>query len=229
MTRFLHIGWRSFIARPTKAHALNARVSILAQAVFSERRAVSSRKERKRSFSHPGGVVPRFEPSGGESAHDRLIAEMRAVYLAEDVPSYLDDKAQELLAEGRETFRQLKLERQSLVPENRDVHIFLWRGSQATAVFSAALAMAGLQSGVTDLGVSVSKIKENELVPILQKLAGMGTIDPANVAEFVVNIQAGKFREVVPEDLARALWARRNGGVVGGIASMAENLTSAIA
>jgi ATP-dependent helicase Lhr and Lhr-like helicase len=54
------------------------------------------------------------------------------------------------------------------------VHIFLWRGSQATAVFSAALAMAGLKSGVHDLGVSVSKIKESELVPILQKLAGMG-------------------------------------------------------
>jgi hypothetical protein len=69
---------------------------------------------------HPSGVVPRFEPSGGEPAHDRLIAEMRAVYLAVDVPSYLDDKAQELLAEGRETFRQLQLERRSLVAENRD-------------------------------------------------------------------------------------------------------------
>ena len=178
---------------------------------------------------HPGGVVPRFEPSGGEPAHDRLIAEMRAVYLAQDVPSYLDDKAQELLAEGRETFRQLKLERQSLVAENRDVHIFLWKGSQATAVFSAALAMAGLKSGVHDLGVSVSKIKGSELVPILQKLTGMGAIDPATVAEFVANIQAGKFREVVPEGLARALWARRNAAVVGGIASMAENLTWAVA
>lgn len=178
---------------------------------------------------HPGGVVPRFELSGGEPAHDRLIAEMRAVYLAQDVPPYLDDKAQELLAEGRETFRQLKLERQSLVAENRDMHIFLWKGSQATAVFSAALAMAGLKSGMHDLGVSVSKIKGSELVPILQNLTGMGAIDPATVAEFVANIQAGKFREVVPEGLARALWARRNGAVVGGIASMAENLTWAVA
>jgi ATP-dependent Lhr-like helicase len=117
---------------------------------------------------HPGGVVPRFEPSGGEPAHDRLIAEMRAVYLAVDVPSDLDDKAQELLAEGREIFRQLQLERRSLVAENRDVHIFLWRGSQATAVFSAALAMAALKSGAHDLGVSVSKIKESELIPILR-------------------------------------------------------------
>lgn len=75
--------------------------------------------------------------------------------------------------------------------------------------------MAGLKSGVHDLGVSVSNIK---------KLAGMDAIDPATVAEFVANIQAGKFREVVPDDLARALWARRNGDVLGGIASMAEAL-----
>ena len=109
------------------------------------------------------------------------------------------------------------------------MHIFLWKGSQATAVFSAALAMAGLKSGMHDLGVSVSKIKGSELVPILQNLTGMGAIDPATVAEFVANIQAGKFREVVPEGLARALWARRNGAVVGGIASMAENLTWAVA
>jgi hypothetical protein len=66
--------------------------------------------------------------------------------------------------------------------------------------------MAGLKSGVRDLGVSVSEIKESELVPILQKLGGMDTIDPATVAEFVVNIQAGKFREQVPEYLARSLW-----------------------
>jgi ATP-dependent helicase Lhr and Lhr-like helicase len=166
--------------------------------------------------------VPRFEPSAGEPAHDRLIAEMRAVYLADDVPSYLDYKAEELLAEGRETFRQLQLERRSLVAENRDVHIFLWMGSQATAVFSAALAMAGLKSGVQDLGVSVSKIKESELVPILQTLGGMDALDPATVAEFVANIQAGKFREQVPEYLARSLWAVQNLAPIGAITALAN-------
>jgi ATP-dependent Lhr-like helicase len=47
--------------------------------------------------------------------------------------------------------------------------------------------------------VSVSEIKESEFVPILQKLGGMDAIDPATVAEFVENIQAGKFKEQVPE------------------------------
>jgi ATP-dependent Lhr-like helicase len=173
---------------------------------------------------HPGGIVPRFEPSAGEPAHDRLIAEMRSVYLGDDVPSYLDEKARELLAEGRATFRHLGLDRRSLVSENRDMHVFLWRGSLVTAVFGAALAMAGLASGVHDLGVSVSKIKEEELRPILATLGGMHELGPADVAEFVANIKTGKFREAVPDDLARRLWAQQNKVAVGIIASCAASI-----
>ncbi|WP_316395704.1 DEAD/DEAH box helicase [Bradyrhizobium sp. 33ap4] len=170
---------------------------------------------------HPGGVVPRFEPAAGEPAHDRLVAEMRQVYLADDVPPYLDARARDLLAEGRETFRKLELETRSLVSEERDLHVFLWRGSQATAVFSAALAMAGLQSGVHELGVSVSKIKEDEMRPILSKLAKMQKIDPDDVSGFVANIKVGKFREQVPDNLARSLWARQNLDKVTEIPAMA--------
>jgi ATP-dependent Lhr-like helicase len=165
--------------------------------------------------------VPRFEPAAGEPAHDRLIAEMRSVYLANDVPPYLDDKAKVLLSEGRDMFRSLDLEHRWLVPEDRDMHVFLWRGSQTTAVFSAALAMAGLKSGVHELGVSVSKIKPEELRPILDKLAQMREIDPEDVSEFVANIKVGKFREQVPEGLARSLWAKQNRGKIADISAMA--------
>jgi ATP-dependent Lhr-like helicase len=94
-------------------------------------------------------------------------------------------------------------------------------GSQATAVFSAALAMAGLKSGVHELGVSVSKIKQEELRAILDKLAQMREIDPEDVSEFVANIKVGKFREQVPEGLARSLWAMQNRGKIADISAMA--------
>ncbi|MGY4305146.1 ATP-dependent Lhr-like helicase [Bradyrhizobium sp. USDA 4369] len=170
---------------------------------------------------HPGGVVPRFEPANGEPAHDRLVAEMRSVYLASDVPPYLDEKARKLLSEGREMFRNLDLQHRWLMPEDRDMHVFLWRGSQATAVFSAALAMAGLKSGVHELGVSVSKVKQEELQPILQKLVQMHEFDPAVVSAFVANVKTGKFREQVPEGLARSLWAKQNRGRIADISAMA--------
>lgn len=120
--------------------------------------------------------------------------------------------------------RELDLESRSLVEEERDTHVFLWRGSQATAVFSAALAMAGLQPGVHELGVTVSKIKESELRPILSKLAETRNIDAHDVSEFVANIKVGKFREQVPENLARSLWARQNDDKVTEIPVMAAAL-----
>lgn len=171
---------------------------------------------------HPGGVVPRFEPSDGEPAHDRLIAEMRSVYAARDIPPYLDAKAQDLLEEGRETFGILGLETRSLLPEERHTHVFLWRGSEMCAVFSAALAMAGLKSGVHQLGVSVSDTDEKELKPILRTISQMQAMNPADVADFVSNVKVGKFREQVPDDLARALWARRNQSALATVAEAAR-------
>src|SRR5262249_55102732 len=58
---------------------------------------------------HTGGIVPKFERANVEQAHDRLAAEMRAVYVAADVPPYLDEKSRELLAEGRATFAEHRL------------------------------------------------------------------------------------------------------------------------
>jgi ATP-dependent Lhr-like helicase len=173
---------------------------------------------------HPGGVVPRFERVSVEPADDRLAAEMRAVYLSSDVPAYLDAKAKELLADGRETFRALGLEQESFVTEDRDVHVFLWRGSQATAVFGAALAMAGLAAEVHDFGVTLEKTGLNEILPILTKLGAMASIDPSDMAEFVQNINAGKYRDFVPDGLARSQWARQNAPVVSRIPEIARGV-----
>jgi ATP-dependent Lhr-like helicase len=172
---------------------------------------------------HPGGIVPRFERVSIEPADDRLAAEMRAVYLSSDVPAYLDAKAKELLASGRRTFCELDLERKAFVTEDRDLHIFLWRGTQATAVFGTALAMAGLTAEVHDFGVTLEKTSPIEIQSILATLGAMASIDPADMAAFVKNINAGKFRDFVPEALAHGQWARQNASVVGSVPAMAQN------
>lgn len=173
---------------------------------------------------HPGGVVPRFERADGERLHDRLALEMRKVYRSSDEPQYLDDKAKELLAEGRETFRILGLETVTVVQEEKDLHVFLWRGSQATAVFGAAAAMAGLPGAVHDLGLTLAKTNATEALPRLRGLAAENDIDTAKIAAFVENIAAGKFREQVPQGLARSLWARQNAGEISEVTAMARTL-----
>ncbi|WP_458194187.1 DEAD/DEAH box helicase [Bradyrhizobium sp. UFLA05-153] len=173
---------------------------------------------------HPGGVVPRFERADGERLHDRLAAEMRSVYLSSDEPSYLDRRARELLAEGREAFRSFELDTTSVLQEEKDVHVFLWRGSQATAVFGAAAAMVGLPGHVHDLGLTLS---ETTVGIARSKLAGLAddtASDPARVSAAVQNIAAGKFKDQVPVELARTLWARQNTAEIGAISSIARSI-----
>jgi ATP-dependent helicase Lhr and Lhr-like helicase len=173
--------------------------------------------------SHPGGVIPRFESAAGEPAHDRLIAEMKEVYLSTDVPPYLDTGGRTLLAEGRKTFRDLDLGRRFVVEEDRDIHVFLWKGSAATAAFSAALAMRGVKTQMHDLGVTTSEVELDELRASLRNMS-QARLDAGEVAGFVANIKSGKFKEQVPDWLARDLWASNNVALAAAVAPMAAIL-----
>jgi len=146
---------------------------------------------------HPGGIVPRFEPADGERLHDRLAAEMKNVYLSSDEPTYLDQGARALLAEGRQMFWDLGLATSNVLQEDDDVHVFLWRGSQTTAVFCAAATMTGFRGHVHDMGLTLAKTTISKALPQLRKLAEEGTIDARGIAEFVENISSGKFRDQV--------------------------------
>lgn len=196
--------------------------------VFAGRRwIVESLEDRTKTLQvlpHAGGMVPRFERANIEPAHDALAAEMRAVYLSGDVPPHLDEHGRELLAEGRETFLMQDLDDRFLLEESGDLHVFLWRGSQANAVFGTSLAMAGLAAESHDFGVTISKTTEDEGRALLLKLATMQAPSSADVAEFVENIGAGKFAPYVPDSLARSQWALRNAKIVEGVPEMARSV-----
>lgn len=138
-----------------------------------------------------------------EPIHDELAAEMRAVYLDAETPPYLDAGASTLLAQGRAAFAELKLERVHLLKEGRDLHLLLWRGTAATAVFGAALAMAGLSAEVHDLGVTLPGTSPEQAMPLICKFADLPPPLLEDAAKFVANVKSGKFAEYVPDTLAR--------------------------
>lgn len=196
--------------------------------VFAGRRwlvqSVDDRTKTLQVVPHPGGVVPRFERGSIEPVHDRLAAEMHAVYVADDVPAWLDAKAAELLGEGRKIFRSLKLDSTSLLEEERDLHVFLWKGSQTTAVVGAAFAMAGYAAEPHDFGVTLPKTTSAQATSVLGKLSTMGSLIPDDVAAFVENIRVGKFAEFAPEALLRGQWARQNAPIIERIPAIARDV-----
>ncbi len=157
---------------------------------------------------HPAGILPRFEPATGEPIHDRLAAEMRAVYLDDDEPAYLDAAARGFLDEGRRTFRAIGLERSFLVPSGADLHVVLWNGSVMNGLLAVFLTSLGLECETTDLSVTVADCDEAQL---RAALSNTGPCPPMDMlAADVENLRTAKLDEHVPEALLRRLWARRH-------------------
>ena len=173
---------------------------------------------------HPGGVVPRFERASLEPIHDKLAAEMRAVYASEETPPWLDKKAADLLGKARESFQSMQLEREFMIRESSDLHIFLWKGSLTNAVFGAAFAMVGFPAEAHDFGITIPRAAESDVMSALTQLSGQEALSSRDVAAFVENIRVGKFAEFVPEALLRNQWARDNAKTVAEVPRIAAQL-----
>jgi ATP-dependent Lhr-like helicase len=87
--------------------------------------AVDDRAKVLEVTVHRSARIPKFESFAIEALHDRLVAEMLAVYTADDIPAYLDPVARELLAAGRRAFREMNADKERIIAAGRDTHVLL--------------------------------------------------------------------------------------------------------
>ncbi|MBC1183275.1 MAG: DEAD/DEAH box helicase [Brevundimonas sp.] len=172
---------------------------------------------------HPAGRLPKFDRQSVEPIDDRLAAEIRAVYLDDDLPAFLDETAVQLLQEGRAVFHALDLAENALVASGADTHIFTWRGTAMNDVLAVCLTAAGLDCEAHDLGVTVSDATPLEVAAFIKKLPGDVAAD--DLSEFVANLQKAKYDMFAPPSLLRRLWARRHKGAVGCLSSWAGSVS----
>lgn len=172
--------------------------------------------------AHPAGRLPKFEPQSVEPMDDRLIAEMRAVYLDDDIPPYLDAAATALLSEGREAFADLELAQVGLIAAGSDTHILPWRGTAMVSVLAVALTAAGLDCSSHALGVTVADADPQEVLTLLERLARPVTAE--DLSSFVANLQSAKYDDYAPPALLRALWARRHEDLVSSLPQLVAAL-----
>lgn len=173
---------------------------------------------------HRSARIPKFENLAVEMLHDRLVAEMLAVYHDDDLPAYLDQTSKEMLVEGRKAFRDMKLDQVRLIQANRDVHILLWRGSSMTSVFAVAMKAAGLDCAEHDIGITVGDATIDQVRSIITKIAEMPPMEIDDIAQFVENLHGAKFDEFAPAPLLRRIWVRNHAEYAGQIKTEAAKL-----
>ncbi len=77
------------------------------------------------------------------------------------------------------------------------------------SVFAIAMAAAGLECAVHDIGVTVAETEPDPVKAIIGQIAEN---PPAveDLADFVGNLRVAKYDAMVPEPLLRRLWAKAN-------------------
>lgn len=179
--------------------------------IFAGRRwLVKSIDDRARQIlvePAPAGRVPKFPPGEGPSLHDYLVDEMRAVYRAHDLPAYLNDVAVELLGEGREAYRDMALDTNSVVTAGDDIYLFLWRGTRAQDSLALALAVSEIRSHHHPLGLLLPRCDAERLREVLEGFADK-TPDAHALVERTETLIKRKYDPLISGDLLRATIAR---------------------
>jgi ATP-dependent Lhr-like helicase len=161
----------------------------------------------------PGGRAPAFSGERGE-VHDRVRQEMRAVYCADTVPSYLDATARSLLGEARLHFSQYNLATRNIIGCGAETVFFTWMGDRITDTVRLLLAHAGL-IGQTEGPCIRVFAPEADTRAALNIIASEPPLDALLVAADVKNKWSEKYDWALDEPLLNAEFASRKINVLG--------------
>lgn len=177
-----------------------------------------------RVASAPAGVVPKFPAQEGAPLHDRLVAEMRAVYRADNRPVFLDAEAWQLLQEGRAAYAALDLDHRHVIGDGDDTYIFHWQGTRTAETVRLALSGKGIRTEYDTVGLRAPSTSAH-LVTEAVKALRQSVPTASELAAHVETLRRQKYDHLIPEGLLRDAFARSRISV-DGLMTALDTLTS---
>jgi ATP-dependent Lhr-like helicase len=153
-----------------------------------------------------GGNAPKFSGSAA-LIHNRVREEMRAVYLAEDRPMFVDHIAFDLLAEARATFRRFNLGNRSILPWGRSTLIFPWAGDRVMNTMLLQLVARGVRVHRDGISLTLHDTTADGARAHLEALTSVPPADPVELAAEVQNKATEKHHRFLSDKLLAADYA----------------------
>ncbi|HSK77877.1 MAG TPA: DEAD/DEAH box helicase [Thermoanaerobaculia bacterium] len=166
-------------------------------------------EERKTVDLKPaqGGRLPGFEGGRGAVVHDRVRAEMFAIYRSSELPAFLDARARDLLAEGRAQFASLGLGGRRLLADPGGSLLFCWRGDRVLDTLVVWLSGLGLRVAREGPALLFPNNGPGEVRTELARLAAQEPPSPLDLAASVANKRTEKFHPYLSDSLLTADYA----------------------
>ncbi len=155
------------------------------------------------------GKPPSFGGGDGGGMHDRLVAEMRAVYEDGKALGVLNPTGIDLFNQGRQAYQDLGLSHTGILAAGDRVLLLPWVGAKKLETLSLALKMRGFKTLRFEIGVEVNDALPTQVVKALHDIALGTPPDPMALAAMVSNKATYKFDGFLTEELLCADFASR--------------------
>lgn len=155
-----------------------------------------------------GGNPPRFGGSGALVA-DRVRSEMVNVYQDDDLPAWLDQEGNALLAEGRGAWRRFGLDNGVLVGAGTSTVVLPWHGDQALITAALILGSADMKVSLEGPSIAIASQRPKNVIAVAKRLIDEPEPDPLSMARQLKNSEIDKWDWVLDEDLAAEATAAR--------------------
>lgn len=156
-----------------------------------------------------GGVPPVFGGSGA-AVSDRVRSEMVAVYEAGDTPAYVDPTGLALLAEGRDSWRRLRLAGDAILGWGADTLLMPWVGDATLTTIALVLRTIGFDSDTEGPAVLIRDAEPDAVVTALRGLCDKPPPAGVDLARAVENREIDKWDWALDDDLSAEAYAARS-------------------
>lgn len=147
-----------------------------------------------------GGKAPTF---GGQAGwvHDRIRREMFSVYLAKNIPAFLDTRARELLVEGRENFHRFALTEKRILVQGNVIYLFCWMGDRVMDTLATMLRAKKLMVSNEGVAIAIHNSSLDEVQICLHGFQNSGPPDTFELAKSVANKICEKYDQFIGDEL----------------------------
>jgi ATP-dependent Lhr-like helicase len=132
---------------------------------------------------------------------------MFAVYTEKSVPIFLDARAKELLAEGRDNFNRFDLAKTRILPQGSTTYLFCWMGDRVMDTLAAMLRSKGMKAVNEGIAIVVANASPDEVQKCLYALQKEGQPDAHELARSVANKATEKYDLFLTDELLSADYA----------------------
>lgn len=148
-----------------------------------------------------GGVVPVFDPTGGEEISDQLVQEMRSVYLDNMPIAYCDDTAKRFVDEARIAFQDLGLARSNILAGEKNTYLFPWAGSRYQSTLTHWLnTYDSIYACIEGTAIRINA-SYDEAIDILTDMKDTGEPDAFSLAQKIKMKESQKFHRFLNDGL----------------------------